>query len=596
MTADQMRQALRDRASGVFTDEELDNMTPEQLRVALENCRAEYTADQIEKMTADQMRDALLHGGHFTEEQLKDMTPEQLREAMKKKMGRISKDQLDKMTADQMRQALRDRAPGMFTDEDLDNMTPEQLRVALEKRGAGKDGYFYFEEDLKRMSPAQLREAMRKMAPGKFSEEQIRKMTPDQLRDELRRRRKAAATKAASEKEAADKVSAKKAAAKKAAAEKAAAAKNAAPEKVDAKKAAANKAAAAKAAAAKKVAAKKAAAKKAAAAENAAEKKVAAKKAAAKKAAAEKAAAKKKTAEKVAARKLAAKKAAAKVSKDASEKKDAAEKAAAAKAVAEAMTTTTKAPVTTTPAAVAPRCSRECELKAKDHGWKVVCPSKARNCGACEQCVKRRTVVCPRGWFSHFGKCYVVHSTKYDYSTARAWCQAHGAELVSINSERENKFVLRICGTGTQSPLLQPQLFKRDSCWLGLTEARGSGSKDTAQAKQKWDWADGRTTASYSRWRSSPDGSEYDEPNNGKVVPHIPAVVDERHATYYSGKWYDRPASFKALPACQMRATIAGGVAGQYHHAKKIQALPSVAVVNGMQGSLRGRLSRVVMK
>jgi len=195
----------------------------------------------------------------------------------------------------------------------------------------------------------------------------------------------------------------------------------------------------------------------------------------------------------------------------------------------------------------------------------------------------------------------MVHHTEYDYGTAQAWCQAHGADLVSINSERENHFVWRLCGTGTKNPLLYPQLVERKSCWLGITEETGTGDKDTELLKQKWVWSDGTSPSTYSNWRRSSDGFSYDEPNNGRVGPTKSSPFDERtavmndHSGSFTGKWYDKPASFKALPVCEMRADTASVVHTHHHTAKKSEVLTSVAVVRPMRGSLRGTRSNSML-
>jgi len=168
---------------------------------------------------------------------------------------------------------------------------------------------------------------------------------------------------------------------------------------------------------------------------------------------------------------------------------------------------------------------------------------------------------------------------------------------VSINSERENHFIWRLCGTGTDNPILHPLLLKRDSCWIGLTEKYGN--ENTIQARQKWVWPDGTSTESFSKWHKNSQGgythSEYDEPYNGREGPDHTEATDERHAIMndraggFSGKWYDRPASFRALPVCEMAPRTAGGVVSHDHHAGTVEAFPSIAIVR--RSSLRGSRS-----
>lgn len=243
------------------------------------------------------------------------------------------------------------------------------------------------------------------------------------------------------------------------------------------------------------------------------------------------------------------------------------------------------------------QCITSCAKEAAVREWDVVCGTESRKCGACQPCVNLKTAVCPRGWFSHSGSCYTVHSTPYDFGTAQAWCQAHGADLVSINSEIENHFVWELCGTGTHNPLLYPLLVKRDVCWLGATEVLSTGDKDTSPLSQSWVWPDGTSPTGYTNWRRSPDGALYNEPNNGRDGPNKNAVADERTAVMndpagaFSGKWYDKPSTHKALPACEMPAQVASVVVSHHQTAKKTEVLASVAVVNHRHGRLRGGAS-----
>lgn len=173
--------------------------------------------------------------------------------------------------------------------------------------------------------------------------------------------------------------------------------------------------------------------------------------------------------------------------------------------------------------------------------------------------------------------------------------------MVSINSERENHFVWRLCGTGTDNPILHPLMVKRDHCWLGLTEIYGN--QDTSQAQQKWAWADGSAPSKYTNWRIYfSHGSEYDEPNNGREGPDSPPKrTDERYAIMndkaggFSGKWYDRSPSFQALPACEMAGKTAGSTVNHNAHAHTVEAFPSTEVVAGKRASLRGRREQGTM-
>ncbi|KAJ0060379.1 hypothetical protein NL108_010165, partial [Boleophthalmus pectinirostris] len=44
---------------------------------------------------------------------------------------------------------------------------------------------------------------------------------------------------------------------------------------------------------------------------------------------------------------------------------------------------------------------------------------------------------CSEGWTLFQSKCYYFSSRTLSWSSSRAWCQTHRAELVIINSEEE---------------------------------------------------------------------------------------------------------------------------------------------------------------
>lgn len=231
-----------------------------------------------------------------------------------------------------------------------------------------------------------------------------------------------------------------------------------------------------------------------------------------------------------------------------------------------------------------------CQLEAQHFGWRTLCKTENALCGSCAQCAEIKTIVCPDGWFSNDGKCYIIHQSKYNFAGAKEWCQAHGAELVSINSEKENHFVWRLCGTGTDNPLAHQLVLKRGTCWIGLTEK--AGNKNTRQDQQNWAWADGTSTQKYAKWAQSKDGSMFDEPSNARSSTSM-AGSDERHAALndradgFAGTWYDRPSSFEAYPVCEMEGKAADAVVKHDALANK-GAFPSLKIVPHAGRSLRG--------
>jgi hypothetical protein len=154
-----------------------------------------------------------------------------------------------------------------------------------------------------------------------------------------------------------------------------------------------------------------------------------------------------------------------------------------------------------------------------------------------------------------------VGAQEVDYNSATGFCQQIGAQLVSITDADENSFVWQICGTWN-TDALYPALTRRKTCWLGLTEKPATGDKNTPGASQHWVWADGNPMTAYANWKTwvhSDPAHGDNEPNNGGRGWKA-RTVDERHAVFnllaggMAGRWYDMPASYKALPVCERAA------------------------------------------
>jgi len=174
------------------------------------------------------------------------------------------------------------------------------------------------------------------------------------------------------------------------------------------------------------------------------------------------------------------------------------------------------------------------------------------------------TVPCPKGWLSYRKKCYKVNMDDSDFYNAKRWCELQNSTMISINNKEENHFLWRICHTEAD-PITYPRNSTRATCWLGMREKPGTGDKTTIQDLQQWEWLDGSTVKGnkFKNWGSRPGmgsgnggGNDYFEPNNEKTR-RTPLGMDVRHAIInqqeggMSGKWYDKPAQFRAHAVCE---------------------------------------------
>jgi len=126
----------------------------------------------------------------------------------------------------------------------------------------------------------------------------------------------------------------------------------------------------------------------------------------------------------------------------------------------------------------------------------------------------------------------VFREAGLDWKTAKTRCEAMGGHLVTINNERENKFITALA-TKTIGDI------NNSGIWLGATDERKDG---------KWEWIDG-TPFNFSAWNKGqgsrntvenylllllyfkgPGGNEVrgwcDQPNEGKI-----------HVIYYACEW-----------------------------------------------------------
>ncbi|XP_014855527.1 PREDICTED: CD209 antigen-like protein E isoform X2 [Poecilia mexicana] len=82
---------------------------------------------------------------------------------------------------------------------------------------------------------------------------------------------------------------------------------------------------------------------------------------------------------------------------------------------------------------------------------------------------KKKT--CPAGWRMFRGSCYILSTTTGSWDNARADCRSRGGDLVVINDDDEQKFVLT---------------FSEKSPWIGLKE----------ETEGSWKWVDGTPLSS----------------------------------------------------------------------------------------------------
>ncbi|XP_054834992.1 CD209 antigen-like protein B [Eublepharis macularius] len=124
---------------------------------------------------------------------------------------------------------------------------------------------------------------------------------------------------------------------------------------------------------------------------------------------------------------------------------------------------------------------------------------------------------CPDGWKYFSEKCYNYSSKNNDWNNSRRLCQEVGADLVVINHEEEQDFLIYMMSS-------------KETYWIGFSDLEEEGN---------WKWVDG--TSNYTNWHSI-------EPNNGKDQgPEHCAVLQKE----YNYMWNDLPCKNKNNYICE---------------------------------------------
>ncbi|XP_067371595.1 CD209 antigen-like isoform X1 [Channa argus] len=132
---------------------------------------------------------------------------------------------------------------------------------------------------------------------------------------------------------------------------------------------------------------------------------------------------------------------------------------------------------------------------------------------------------CPAGWIKFSWSCYLLSNRSDSWTNGKSDCQNKGADLMVINSEDEQKFVINSTIASGFSNL---------DTWIGLS--------DTEEEKT-WKWIDG-TPLSYTQWNVS-------QPDNGG---NQNIEEDCAHIKAYNGKWNDLPCGNSLQWICEKKA------------------------------------------
>ena len=121
---------------------------------------------------------------------------------------------------------------------------------------------------------------------------------------------------------------------------------------------------------------------------------------------------------------------------------------------------------------------------------------------------------CESQWTSFGSSCYKLHTLSKDWENAKKSCQNFGAQLVKIETEEENQFIIT-----TYFSYIN---FGR--YWIGLSDLGNEG---------KWKWTDGTGLTSYTNWGEG-------QPNNHRNNQHCGAIIKGHYRSlHFNAEWND---------------------------------------------------------
>ncbi|XP_041372904.1 galactose-specific lectin nattectin-like [Gigantopelta aegis] len=135
---------------------------------------------------------------------------------------------------------------------------------------------------------------------------------------------------------------------------------------------------------------------------------------------------------------------------------------------------------------------------------------------------------CPLYWTLHKDSCYTIPQIPQSWTSAMAFCMAHGAHLAEITSSEENHFVLQLVKQNHPSEV---------ELWIGGTDAVSEGH---------WVWTHSGTLLGYQNW-------DVNEPNSYSD--------GEQCLTFRTnGKWNDGHCNVTLHGICEISALTEPGV------------------------------------
>ncbi|XP_041125397.1 asialoglycoprotein receptor 1-like [Polyodon spathula] len=168
------------------------------------------------------------------------------------------------------------------------------------------------------------------------------------------------------------------------------------------------------------------------------------------------------------------------------------------------------------------------ELSVKSSILNKYCPLKEGS--------SKERVCCPEKWVQFNGKCYYFSTDTMDWNSSQASCVSMGADLVIIESEAEQRFLLDKAKSQTG----------QNSYWMGLTDAVTEGV---------WLWVDGAPLNDKAKyWHSKEPDDWKKEDLSGEDCARLVYEIHWANSLY---TWFDASCTWQQnRRICERTAVI----------------------------------------
>ncbi|KAM8766627.1 C-type lectin domain family 4 member E-like isoform 1-T1 [Acanthopagrus schlegelii] len=143
---------------------------------------------------------------------------------------------------------------------------------------------------------------------------------------------------------------------------------------------------------------------------------------------------------------------------------------------------------------------------------------------------------CQEGWEQNGPQCYFFSTNKLTWEEAREKCQQNGSDLVKIESEDEQSFLIQ----RLRDKMAKPE----DKSWIGLTDSVTEGT---------WLWTDGTPLNESLTFWSNGEPDDWKGPNNKNMNGEDCVRMGEKYGSGLNW-WFDKSCTATQKSICEKSA------------------------------------------